>query len=341
MSLVPGRARTARARRRGAALWLVWLAALGLAAPAQAHKLAPSLLAIDEERAEHFSVLWRSPQLVPRGPRAEVRLPDNCQALSTPQTRLRGSGVDRSWRVRCAGGLVGRSVQALNLSTTQNAALLDIRLADGRRFSQLLSAGDNAFTVPERQSWASVLISYVGLGAKHLASGWDHLLFLLALVLLVRTAKTLLWTITAFTIGHSITLSLATLDLIRWTQTLSEAAIALSVYLLAVELLARKPRLARRIAWVACAFGLLHGMGFASALREIGLPADTVALSLFGFNVGVELGQIAFALPVAFVCHWGRQRLSSASRAGLLTASAYLIGSMGSFWLIERLLASA
>ena len=315
--------------------------ALCLSPMAQAHKLAPSLLSIDERRPERYEVLWRTPRLMPRGAAPEVRLPERCEALSAPEVRARGTGVDRRWRVRCPGGLNGQSVRVSNLSGTGNAALLDVRLLDGRRFTPLLSAARNAFTVPASQAWSEVLRGYVGLGAEHLVSGWDHLLFLLALLALVRDLKTLAWTITAFTLGHSLTLSLAVLDIARWSPELVELAIALSIYALAAELLAARPRLARHTAAVAAAFGLLHGLGFASALREIGLPADAVALSLFGFNLGIELGQLALALPTALACHWGRRQLGERLRAGVATATAYAIGSAAAFWTTERSLAWA
>ena len=310
------------------------------AAPASAHKLAPSLLSIEETQPGHFSVLWRTPRQMPRGAAAaEVRLPASCTALSAPRLRLRGTGVDRRWSVRCAGGLDGRELRVLNLSATRNAALLDMRFLDGRRFAPLLSAKQPAFTVPDRQPWTEVFFDYLALGAGHFASGWDHVLFLLALLLLIRDVRTLAWTITAFTLGHSLTLSLAVLDVIHWSSTFVEVAIALSVYALAAELLAARARLARHTAWVAVAFGLLHGLGFAGALRELGLPADAIALSLFSFNLGIECGQLAMALPVALACHWGRQRFALKSRAVALRASAYVIGTAASFWLTERTLA--
>src|SRR5262249_52754463 len=139
---------------------------------------------------------------------------------------------------------------------------------------------------------------YIQMGIYHIWSGFDHLLFVFGLILLVRKRSSLLWTITAFTIAHSMTLALATLRVLQVSPAFTEPAIALSIAFVGVELIRHyqnKSGLAFRFPWlVAFLFGLLHGLGFAGALRDVGLPENNIPMTLLLFNVGVELGQLAF-----------------------------------------------
>jgi hydrogenase/urease accessory protein HupE len=183
-------------------------------------------------------------------------------------------------------------------------------------------------------------------GIQHILFGFDHLLFVLALVLIVPSRRMLFWTITAFTAAHSITLSLATLGVVRIPGPPVEASIALSILLLACEIV-RSERgaasLTARWPWVvAFSFGLLHGFGFAGALTEIGLPQGDIPLALFSFNVGVELGQLAFiAVVLAFMeaARWLGVSISVGRQARL--ATTYAIGILAGVWLIERVTALA
>jgi hypothetical protein len=174
--------------------------------------------------------------------------------------------------------------------------------------------------------------SFVWLGIEHILTGWDHLLFLLMLLLRGGGWLSLLKIITAFTVAHSVTLSLAALDIVTLPDRLVEAIIALSIGAVAAENLFLRPVVARR--WlVSFCFGLVHGFGFSSALRELGLPRDNLLLSLFGFNAGVELGQamvVAVALPVLV---WlGRTRWEP--RVIWSSSLAVLLVSLGLF--VER-----
>jgi len=211
-----------------------------------------------------------------------------------------------------------------------------------------LTPSDPGLTLPIVPSAWSVLGSYFALGLDHIAGGIDHLLFVLALLLLIPDLRRLVGAITAFTVAHSITLAASTLNWVSLPMPPVEAVIALSIVFLACELLARQdgaPRLSERHPWsVAFLFGLLHGMGFASALREIGVPEGDVALSLLAFNLGVEAGQIlfvaialaAFALLQRLVRH-PAARISDPN-ALVSVVLAYGIGSLAMFWTIERIM---
>jgi hypothetical protein len=203
----------------------------------------------------------------------------------------------------------------------------------------VLRAREPAFSVPDREDVIAVAGRYVKLGVDHIATGYDHLLFVLGLLLLVRGGRALIATITAFTLGHSVTLSLAALGLSRVASAPVEALIAFSIFLLAVEL-ARSDTGSRLWArpWVmAMMFGFLHGLGFAGALREAGLPQGAIPLALLCFNVGIELGQLAF-VAMALVVYRAARALAVPTPDWGRTLAVYTIGSLAAFWMIERAL---
>jgi hydrogenase/urease accessory protein HupE len=183
--------------------------------------------------------------------------------------------------------------------------------------------------------------AFVGHGIEHILGGYDHLLFVLALILIVRSTRALVWTITAFTLAHSITLALASLDVVNVPGPPIEAAIAFSIVLLAAEIVRLRrgePSLTARWPWVvAFCFGLLHGFGFAGALSEIGLPRGDIPLALFAFNVGVELGQLAFiAAVLGSLAILRRVALLRSLERPVANAAPYAIGSLAAFWFVGR-----
>ncbi|MDX1648281.1 MAG: HupE/UreJ family protein, partial [Myxococcota bacterium] len=205
-----------------------------------------------------------------------------------------------------------------------------------------------AFVVAGATTWTAVAGTYRGLGVEHILLGVDHLLFVLALVFLVANGRRLVGTITSFTVAHSVTLALATLGVVHVSAPPVEAVIALSIVFVAAEVLhgaAGRPGLAARQPWlVAFAFGLLHGLGFAGALREVGLPQDAVPAALAFFNVGVEVGQLLFVATVLSVLAVASRLLAGrgarpgpwAVAARVARPAAYAIGIPAAFWLIER-----
>jgi hydrogenase/urease accessory protein HupE len=184
------------------------------------------------------------------------------------------------------------------------------------------------------QGVLAVLGTFIPAGAHHIWIGPDHLLFLLGLLLFGGSWRRLLWIVTAFTIGHSITLSLAALDLVSPPASIIEPAIALTIVVVGVSNLLRGEGRDPRIL-LAGAFGLIHGFGFASVLKEFGLPHHALGWSLFGFNFGVELGQLAVVIPLALLLGWlWRSRPKLARQVA--TAGSIVVIAGGGYWFLQR-----
>jgi hydrogenase/urease accessory protein HupE len=321
---------------------LAALVAWALAVPAGAHRLAPSLLELSEGDSGEVAVLWKTPLLRAAGSDVRPELPESCADLSEPRAELDAASITLRWTVDCGeAGLVGQSIAVRGLGRSATNALVRIALADGRSVHAVLHAAEPALVVPARQRSLEVVSDYLGLGAEHILTGPDHLLFVLGLVLLVAGARRLLLTVSAFTLGHSVTLSAAALGYVHFPSDWIELAIAATLVVLAAELARQavaEPTLLRRRPWaMAFFFGLLHGFGFAGALAEVGLPAEEIPLALFAFNAGIEAGQILFvAVVVALRAVLGPALLRGP--AWLVRAPAYAIGTLAAYWCIERTL---
>jgi len=319
------------------------LCALAFADLARAHPLAPALLDLRENAAGDVAVTWKVSAF--RAPGVEVRpvLPASCRPHTDAVTTTEeGSGIVTRWTVSCGpAGLVGARVGIAGLEAAKIDGLVRAILADGRTFQTVLRARAPYTVIPERPRRLDVIRAYGALGVEHILTGADHLLFVFGLLLLVDSVGLLLKTVTAFTVGHSVTLSLAVLGLARLPSAPIEVAIAASVLALAVEL-AREPAVPtvmRRFPWLmALAFGLLHGLGFAGALREVGLPSGEVPLALLAFNCGIELGQLAF-IAVVLAARSVLRRSDVALPAWAYRAPVYAMGSLAAFWCIDRGLA--
>jgi hydrogenase/urease accessory protein HupE len=316
-----------------ASMWVLF------AAPAQSHPLAPALLELKEEPNGHVEVLWKRSSLSVPGSRIEPVVPPDCPALTQPRVEEQGVAVLLRWRIDCGeAGLVGRTVRVEGLGPAKIDTLVRIELADERRIQRVLRRGEPEMIVPEKAGRWSVFIDYMNIGFEHILSGLDHLLFVFGLFLLCAGMKPLVKTVTAFTVGHSITLSLAALGYANLPSGPIEVLIAASVLVLAVELAreAPEPTLMRRYPWpMALCFGLLHGMGFAGALREVGLPMGEIPIALFSFNVGIELGQLVFVLALAALFPLVRRLPIPFPQR----TAVYVMGSMAAFWMIQRVVA--
>lgn len=314
------------------------LAVLAAPAPTLAHTFAPSLLELREE-AQGVAIRFKQPSVRVVGSQLLPLLPSSCQQIDGPETHPEGTGVVTTWRLSC-GALVGQEIAVDGIASSRADLLLRIELADGRTVHHVLTADRPTFTIPRAAGALDVARLYGRLGIDHILRGFDHLLFVLGLVLLIKGRRRLVATVTAFTAGHSVTLALAALGLVHVSQGPTEVAIALSIVILAVEL--TRPRDSesrlRRSPWVVAAlFGLLHGLGFAGALAEIGLPEREIPSALLSFNVGIELGQLAF---VALVLMSGAliERITRPTwRPVLMLAPAYGIGTLATFWFLERM----
>jgi hypothetical protein len=319
----------------------------GLAGSAAAHPLAPSLLELEEQAEGKVLARFAAPRASFGAAHVTPHLPDRCRPVGAPTLRAEEARFVTEQPLECGSeGLDGAEIGVSGLDASHTDLLLRIALASGATHQVLLNADRPTFTVPERAQPGRVLVEYARLGAEHLATGFDHLLFLAGLALLVRGLRRLIGTLTAFTVGHSITLSLVALGVASPPSALVEIAIAASLVLLAVELALgeeAKPGLLRRRPWLMSgAFGLVHGMGFAGALREIGLPADAVPLALFAFNLGLELTQIVFVgVPIVLWRAFARLRGRAAGLPlpvprAFPTLTTYAIGGFGAFLVIER-----
>lgn len=313
-------------------------------APALADEFRPSYLQLTQTAPERYDVLWRVPAL-DESATLSLRpvLPPDAQDVGPRRTTYAGGSTATRWSVRVPGGLEGKDVGFEGAARSRAEILVRLVRLDGSEQLERLGAM-GVFTAAASLGPLEVIASYTGLGIEHILLGADHLLFVAALAMLVRGARQLLSTITAFTVAHSITLALATLGVVDVPGPPVEATIALSIVFVALEILRREqghPSLASEKPWlVAFSFGLLHGLGFAGALAEVGLPHDRIPLALLFFNVGVELGQLLFVGALLFAAASLRRAAGSRLAPRFVAAlPAYAIGGIASFWLIERVLA--
>jgi hydrogenase/urease accessory protein HupE len=257
-------------------------------------------------------------------------------------SELADSLVERRWVDAGPNGLADERIEFVGLQLTITDVLVRVQMLNGVVSIALARPNKPWVEIAAKPGILSVAGAYIMHGIEHILFGFDHLLFVLALILIVRSRLVLLWTITAFTLAHSITLSLATLGVVNVPGPPVEAMIALSILLLACEVVRLErgqPSMTAQWPWiVAFTFGLLHGFGFASALTEVGLPRGDIPLALFAFNVGVELGQLMFiAAALTLLAVARRFNLSAVAGRRALHATTYGIGALAGFWFIERL----
>lgn len=311
-----------------------------VALPAQADELRPGYLEFTQLNQTEWKLVWKAPVIGGLATRSRPAFPPFC-TQSAPQARAEGLVLIAESRLSCSRELAGSQVGLSGMDATFTDALLRVaplgRPVQAARLTQNQAMVEVA-TVPD--SW-EVARSYFVLGVIHILEGYDHLLFVIALVLLIRQPMMVVKAATAFTLAHSITLVGSTLGLVGLAQAPVEALIALSIVFLAVEIVKRDPdhpNLAERAPWiVAFLFGLIHGFGFAGALREIGLPESDVPTALLTFNLGVEAGQLVIIAAVLAALELLRRFAPKALDPATLTAT-YAIGITSSFWFIERLL---
>jgi hydrogenase/urease accessory protein HupE len=319
---------------------LVALAAIAwFASASQAHETRPGYLELRESDPANYALLWKRPT----GGEVEIRIapvvPDGCRLVTPDQQQLTPGAVVVRGTLRCQGGLAGKTLRISGLETTITDVLVRIEHADGRVESHLLRPATPSVTLGAATSGFERAASYLQLGVQHILLGVDHLLFVLGLLLIVRDRWMLVKTITAFTLAHSITLAIATLGYASAPLLPLNAAIALSILFLGPEIVRvwrGETSFTIRHPWVvAFLFGLLHGFGFASGLTAMGLPKAEIPWALLLFNVGVELGQIAFVVLVLLLERAFRTLQIRWPRFAL-ALPGYAVGSLGAFWTIQR-----
>jgi hydrogenase/urease accessory protein HupE len=331
----------------------VWLAAILLltsllAVPtARAHEARPAYLEIKETSSNQFSVLWRTPVLAGMHLPVVLTMPGDVKNVKEPVVQeLADSLLERRWIDAGATGLAGKRIEFTGLQLTITDVLVRVELLDGRTWTTIARPSQPWFELAGAPSKLHVAGAYLRLGIEHIWSGVDHLLFILALMILVKGSRRLIATVTAFTVAHSITLAGATLGFVHVPQKPVEAAIALSIVFVASEIVhARQGRqgLTERWPWlVAFTFGLLHGFGFAGALNAVGLPQTAIPVALLFFNVGVEIGQLLFIaaiLSIMALGHWLIRRTAITEPAWAWRLAPYSIGGVAAFWMIQRITA--
>jgi hydrogenase/urease accessory protein HupE len=330
---------------RSRASWLGLLAGLllvgiGAIQVVQAHESRPAYLEIEETTPGRYAVLWRTPVLAGMRLPVVLRLPDGVRDLKEPLVQqLSDSVLERRWLDAGPEGLAGKRIGFPGLELTITEAVVRADLLDGRSWMAIARPSQPWVELDKTRGMSAIARDFVRQGIEHILSGADHLLFVFGLLLIVRRPWMLVKTITAFTIAHSITLAAATLGYVQPPGPPIEAAIALSILFLGVEIVRAQrggTSLTIRHPWVvAFAFGLLHGFGFAGALSAAGLPPTDVPLALVAFNVGVELGQLAFVALVLLLAGSLRALKVRWPRPAEVLP-AYVVGTFGAFWLIQR-----
>ncbi len=308
----------------------------------------PAYLELKQLDDETFDLLWKVPA---RGPDRRLGLylafPKDVKYIKpTRTTYVGGAFVDTSTITR-PGGLAGAEIKVEGLTTISTEVLVRIERLDGSTEVARLTPSTPSFIVAGPPAFWDVAKTYLVFGVQHIWQGTDHLLFVACLILIAGSWRRILITITGFTVAHSVTLSLAALELVRLPVPPIEATIALSIVFLAREIaLERRDTLTWRYpVVVSSTFGLLHGFGFASALSDIGLPQTEIPAALLSFNIGVEIGQVVFVAAILFIVELALISLRVISIRSvdwmkkIEKPLVYAVGGVAMFWTIERVTA--
>jgi hypothetical protein len=297
-------------------------------------------LEITESEPGWYAVLWKVPLQNGKALDISPIFPEHIQQMGPASARVvQGSRIEQSTWTSETGSLVGGTIEIAGLSALPIDVIVQIDMADGEEHSAILRPATPSYVVPERTTKWTVATSYWTIGTIHILEGYDHLLFVLALLLIIPNLWMLFKTITAFTLAHSISLALATLGVVNMPGAPTEAVISLSILFLAVEIVHSRQgqvTFTERYPWVvALAFGLVHGLGFAGALAEVGLPEREIPLALLMFNVGVETGQILFVCAVLVVIAIAK-RIPVKWPSESWRLMPYAIGCTAAFWTVQR-----
>jgi hydrogenase/urease accessory protein HupE len=312
----------------------------GLFSQAFAHELQPSSLELRQLTPERYEVIWRAPIYYGKAHPAKLQLPEHWQTVGEPTIKqLSDSALHRRVVRVPSGAIDGGVIRFLGLEVTITDVFVRFIWLDGSQTTAIARPSQPWVEIVAQRSAWRVAVDYTVLGVDHILSGFDHLTFVLALLLIVSGARRLLITVTSFTLAHSITLAAATLGVMWVPGPPVEATIALSILFFASELVKvnrGESGLTARYPWiVAFVFGLLHGVGFAGALNDVGLPQNEVPLALLMFNAGVELGQLLF-IAVTLVLLLALRKVRSEWPTWARQVPAYGIGGIAAFWFIER-----
>jgi len=331
---------------RVGALFAGWLLVLAftplLPTAAAAHETRPVYLELTELEPDQFQMTIRTPMQGNSALAVKPVLPEGCDEKSRRPAIYTGLSAVERRVISCQGGLSGKRITFDGLPGTMVDGLVRIEYRNGQAATATARPGQPYADLPAMSDSWGVFFTYARLGTEHILAGIDHLMFVGALVLLLGNLRRIMVAVTAFTLSHSVSLSLAALGYFHVPLRATEALIALTIVMLAVEL--AKPAgdsnphsLRERPFLMAFAFGLLHGLGFASGLSEVGLPNHAIPVALISFNVGVEVGQFGFVCCLLAVGSIAK-RLLPARQLGLAAMTVtYVIGGCSAYWMIERL----
>ena len=305
-----------------------------------AHQLQPAYLELRQIDADTYDMLFKVPAGID-GRRLDMHVvfPPGCTVAQSHTSVINRAYLDR-WRIKHAGGLRHSTIRIAGLSATMTDVLVRVLNRDGTTQVKLLKPYDPMFVVEATPHRWRATMTYVRLGIEHILMGVDHLLFVLGLLLIVGMTGSLLKTITAFTVAHSITLAVATLGYASVPLAPLNAMIAFSILLLGPEVVRvwrGETSFTIKYPWgVAFLFGLMHGFGFASGLKATGLPQADIAWALVLFNVGVEIGQVFF-VGLMLTMTWSFRTLEIRWPRWALALPGYTVGTLGAFWTIQRI----
>ena len=326
--------------KRAIRMVLVFATILGCVPEASAHEVRPGLLELRETSPGMYGLLWKKPA----GGETEIQIapvvPAGCELSTADQQSPTPGAFVMQGVLRCEDGIQGKTLAIAGLESTVTDVIVRVEMLDGRKSTMIVHPSQPWVQVAASQTRLTVVGSFIVEGIRHILFGADHILFVLGLLLIVKSRWMLLKTITAFTVAHSITLGIATLGYADAPVLPLNAAIALSILFLGPEIVRSwrgEMSFTIQHPWVvAFAFGLLHGFGFASALTSAGLPRAEMPLALLSFNVGVEVGQVSF-VGLVLLLERSFRTLQVRWPRFAEALPGYAVGSLGALWTIQRM----
>lgn len=305
------------------------------------HEIRPGYLELTQISKTEYHIKWKLPTIENNVPKLEFVLPSNYE-LEQISSQFQGRSLIKTYRALSESSIVDKEISISGIESTLIDILVSIKLLDGSEHMFLLQPKNPSAIIPSQPDKWSVIKSYTSMGFYHILEGFDHLLFILALMLIVVGWRDLVKSITSFTLAHSITLGLTTMGWIGLPSAPVEAVIALSILFLAREYLTLKDgggSFTADYPWiVAFLFGLLHGFGFAGALAEVGLPQQSIPLALLFFNIGIEFGQLVFIILILILSKYLFSMIPSITLQKWFKVPSYVIGGIAGFWFVERVI---
>jgi hydrogenase/urease accessory protein HupE len=311
-----------------------------------ADEIRPAFLELTQQSETAYTVLWKKPTQGEAQSALKLAplFPQSSQIKGIKKISRTGDAILETYVIENDTPLIGQPIEIKGLEATSSDVLVRIHYLDGATEFIRVLPEKPAFMLTHKSGFCNMASTYFILGVEHILEGFDHLLFVLALLLLVGNIRVLISTITAFTVAHTITLMLASLDMIHLSSSAVEATIALSIIFVAAEVvyaMRGREHVTKKYPWlIAFGFGLIHGLGFAEALKEIGLPQNEIVPSLIFFNVGVETGQLLFVSAVLLFV-WIFQSLIEKHVNMYKMGLTYMIGIIATIWFLERVMVIA